>query len=54
MGEGQQNRIPESRSPHSKRAQLVRQDAYGRPQLEKWKEVEYFIDNHISPSLTPR
>ena len=36
-----------------RRAQLVRPDAYGKPQTEKWtKEMEYFVDNHIRPHLT--
>jgi restriction system protein len=37
-----------------RRAQLVWQDAYGKPQLEKWtKEIDYFITQHIEPSLAP-
>jgi restriction system protein len=37
-----------------RRAQLVKLDAYGKPQMEKWiREVDYFIMNHIAPSLTP-
>jgi hypothetical protein len=36
-----------------RRAQLVRQDAYGRLVLDKWfEEVNYFIDEHVRPSLT--
>jgi len=36
-----------------RRAQLVRLDAYGKPQTDKWiKEIEYFISQHIRPSLT--
>lgn len=36
-----------------RRAQLVRQDAYGKLQLEGWaKEIEYFITHHVSPALT--
>lgn len=38
-----------------RRAQLVRQDAYGKPQVEKWaKEIDYFITQHIEPSLAPK
>jgi len=38
-----------------RRAQLVRSDAYGKPRLENWaKEINYFVDQHIKPSLTPR
>lgn len=38
-----------------RRAQLVRQDAYGKPLFDKWaKEVEDFIDSHISPALAAR
>jgi restriction system protein len=38
-----------------RKAQLVWQDAYGKPHMEKWdKEIEYFITNHIEPSLKPR
>lgn len=38
-----------------RRAQLVRQDPYGRPLLDKWTdEIEYFITHHIEPSLTTR
>lgn len=37
-----------------RRAQLVSVDAYGKPLLEKWtKEVFYFFDQHVAPSLTP-
>jgi hypothetical protein len=36
------------------RAQLVWQDAYGKPQLERWeKEKDRFITQHIESSLTP-
>jgi hypothetical protein len=36
-----------------RRAQLVRHDAYGKPILADWaKETQYFITNHIEPSLT--
>ena len=36
-----------------RRAQLVRQDAYGKPVLEKWaEEISYFINEHVRPSLT--
>lgn len=36
-----------------RRAQLVRQDAYGKLQLDRWaKEIEYFITHHVSPLLT--
>lgn len=36
-----------------RRAQLVRQDAYGKPVLDKWvEEISYFITEHIKPSLT--
>ncbi len=36
-----------------RRAQLVRQDAYGKLQFDKWaKEIDYFITQHIGPSLT--
>lgn len=36
-----------------RRAQLVRSDAYGKLQFDKWvKEVDYFITNHIAPALT--
>ena len=35
------------------RAQVVRQDPYGKPVLEKWhSEIDYFITEHIRPSLT--
>jgi restriction system protein len=38
-----------------RRAQLVRQDPYGKPLLEKWtNEIDYFISHHIEPSLTTR
>lgn len=38
-----------------RRAQLVCQDADGRPLSEKWeKEVEYFIASEIAPSLSPQ
>jgi hypothetical protein len=38
-----------------KRALLFRQDAHSRPFFETWtSEVEYFINNHIAPSLSPR
>src|SRR6266849_654807 len=37
-----------------KRAQLGWQDAYGKPQLEKWeKEKDRFIMQHIESSLSP-
>jgi restriction system protein len=37
-----------------RRRQLVWQDVYGKPQLDKWeKEIGYFITNHIEPSLSP-
>jgi restriction system protein len=37
-----------------RRAQLVRSDAYGKLQLDKWaKEMDYFVANHIAPALTP-
>ena len=36
------------------RAQLVRQDAYGKMQVEKWeKEKGRFISDHIEPALSP-
>lgn len=36
-----------------RRAQLVRQDAYGKLQLEKWqKEISYFLVNHVEPRFT--
>ena len=36
-----------------RRAQLVRLDPYGKPQHDKWaKEIDYFISQHIQPSLT--
>ena len=35
-----------------RRAQLVRQDAYGKPLLDKWHaEIDYFITEHIRPTL---
>jgi restriction system protein len=35
-----------------RRFQLVTQDAYGKPQIDKWiKELDYFITQHIDPSL---
>ena len=38
-----------------RRAQLARPDAYGKLREEKWdKEVDYFIDHHIDPLLSPR
>jgi restriction system protein len=38
-----------------RRAQLVRLDAYGKPQADKWdKEIGYFIEQHIQPSLGRR
>lgn len=38
-----------------RRTQLVCQDAYGRPLFDNWtKEMEHFIDNHISPVLAPQ
>ena len=37
-----------------KRAQLIRQDGYGKPIVDRWrKEVEYFIDQHICLVLSP-
>jgi len=37
-----------------RRAQLVQPDAYGKPQLERWqKEIDYFIQQQVMPSLTP-
>jgi restriction system protein len=37
-----------------RRAQLVKPDPYGKPQVEKWaKEISYFISQHIQPLLTP-
>jgi restriction system protein len=37
-----------------RRAQLVRLDAYGKPQREKWlDEINHFISQHIQPRLTP-
>lgn len=45
----------QTRSLVRRRAQLVRQDPYGRPLLEKWtSEIDYFITHHIEPSLTTR
>ncbi len=42
------------RSLIRRRAQLVWQDAYGKPQMEKWrKEIDYFITHHIEPLLPP-
>lgn len=36
-----------------RRAQLVRLDPYGKPRSEHWaKEIDYFISQHIEPSLT--
>ncbi|MGH6822314.1 MAG: restriction endonuclease [Methylocella sp.] len=36
-----------------RRAQLARQDAYGKQQWDGWhKEIDYFITHHIDPSLT--
>lgn len=36
-----------------RRAQLVRQDAYGKQVVDKWmSEIDYFITNHIGPVLT--
>jgi hypothetical protein len=38
-----------------RRAQLVRQDAYGKPMLKKWTgEIDDFIGQHIVPLLTTR
>ncbi len=38
-----------------RRAQLVREDAYGRVQLDKWaKEIDYFVMHHVSPALTAK
>lgn len=35
-----------------RRAQLVREDAYGKPILDKWcAEIDRFTDQHIRPSL---
>lgn len=37
-----------------KRSQLVWQDAYGRPQIERWeKEKDHFISQLIEPLLSP-
>jgi hypothetical protein len=31
----------------------VRPDAYGKLQFDKWtKEIDYFLVNHVAPSLT--
>lgn len=36
-----------------RRAQLVTQDAYGKPQVDRWvREIDYFTTQHIEPSLT--
>ena len=36
-----------------RRAQLVTPDPYGKPRFERWhQEIDYFIDQHIAPSLT--
>jgi hypothetical protein len=36
-----------------RRAQLVTLDPYGKPRFERWdKEIDYFIAQHIEPSLT--
>lgn len=36
-----------------RRAQLVWQDAYGKPQMDRWvKEINYFITQQIEPLLT--
>jgi restriction system protein len=36
-----------------RRAQLVRQDPYGKPLLDKWHaEIDYFIAEHIRPRLS--
>ena len=38
-----------------RRAQLVQKDAYGQPRIDKWqKEVKYFVNSQIIPSLTAR
>ena len=38
-----------------RRAQLVRLDPYGKPQHARWeKEIDYFITQHIHPTLTAR
>jgi restriction system protein len=35
------------------KARLVRSDPYGKVQLDKWtNEIEYFVDEHLSPLLT--
>jgi restriction system protein len=35
-----------------RRAQLVREDAYGKPVLDKWRaEIDHFTAQHIRPSL---
>jgi hypothetical protein len=37
-----------------RRAQLIRYDPYGKMLLDRWiKEIDYFIDHHIFPVLTP-
>lgn len=37
-----------------RKSQLVLRDAYGKLQTERWeKEVDYFVTNHIQPSLAP-
>ncbi len=37
-----------------RRAQLIWEDAYGRPQVEKWaKEIDYFIMHNVVPVLAP-
>ncbi|MHB1828413.1 MAG: restriction endonuclease [Steroidobacteraceae bacterium] len=37
-----------------RRAQLVQPDAYGKLQMERWqKEIDYFIQQQVMPSLTP-
>jgi HJR/Mrr/RecB family endonuclease len=37
-----------------RREQLVRVDAYGKQRIENWiKEISYFIEQHIVPTLTP-
>jgi len=36
-----------------RRAQLVTPDPYGKPRFERWEqEIDYFINQHIAPSLT--
>jgi Restriction endonuclease len=38
-----------------RRAQLCRQDAYGKTVLDRWSdEINYLIDQHVKPSLTSR